>query len=499
VHLKALVSSAVLVSAVMLSAGADTVTGNANRAGMVLALGFVGSLAFFKKDKWYSWAVSTAILAGVYISSFYIGWIACLTGALVFYSWRKIKPWVILAILVSGQILFSFFPQAAGRIGPTLELRTRIWRNSAELFFDNLPLGTGTGSARLEIFNSSEPELRELAGNHKRIDYLHSEPLTIITETGIPGLLLLFFMLYWLSRQSRSDYELGSLAAFWLIFTTDLPLATPLGAIPAAFFLSSVPGLKLRKVNVPVAVPLLALVLSLYWCFAVISGYSAMAGAGADTVGDLELAARRIPWEERVFLASGRAHLQSNMILAALEDSDNFINLYPDNYRGWELRAAALSAAGRNSHSDWARATLLIPENIDFPDRYLFALNSIQTGGMHPDTAIAISRVITGSTESLDVIINTLPPAGLASASERCLHLSMQSRCVSEEEAALTWLVSAKFAAAARPSITHELVFSILAEVDLYSHLEPAEQEEIHKYLELLREEIGMEQSIPIN
>ena len=75
----------------------------------------------------------------------------------------------------------------------------------------------------------------------------------------------------------------------------------------------------------------------------------------------------------------------------------------------------------------------------------------------------------------------------------------MQSRCVSEEEAALTWLVSAKFAAAARPSITPELVFSILAEVDLYSHLEPAEQEEIHKYLELLREEIGMEQSIPIN
>ncbi|MEA3265550.1 MAG: O-antigen ligase family protein, partial [Candidatus Fermentibacteria bacterium] len=272
VHLKALVASAVLVSAVMLSTGADTVTGNANRAGMVLSLGFVGSLVFFKKEKWYSWAVTTTILAGVYISSFYIGWVACLAGALVFYSSKKIRPWMILAVMISGQIFSMFFPEAAGRIGPTLELRTRIWRNSAELFLDNLPLGTGTGSARLKLFNTSEPELRELSGGDKRIDYLHSEPLTIITETGIPGLLLLLFMLYWLSRQSRSDYQLASLAAFWLIFTSDLPLATPLGAIPAALFLSSVGGPGNRKFNVPVVVPALALISSLYWCFAVITG-----------------------------------------------------------------------------------------------------------------------------------------------------------------------------------------------------------------------------------
>lgn len=501
IHLKALVASAVLVAAVMLSAGADAVTGNANRAGMVLALGFVGSLVLLRKNKWYSWIIILSILAGVFISSFYIGWVACLTGALVFYSWKKIKPWMIPAVMISGQIFFSFFPQSAGRIGPTLELRTRIWRTSAELFLDNLPLGTGIGSARLEIFNSSEPELRELSGGDKRIDYLHSEPLTLITETGIPGLLLLLFMLYWLSRQSRSDYQLGSLAVFWLIFTTDLPLATPLGAIPAAFFLSSVSGLNLRKVNVPVAVPALALVLSVYWCFTVISGYSAMAGTGTDPVGDLELAARRIPWEERVFLASGQVHLQNDMVLAALEDSQNFLNLYPDNYRGWELRAAALSAAGRDSHSAWAKATLLIPGNIDFPDKYLFALNSIQISGMHPDTAIAISSVITGSMESLGEIINTLPPAALTHASEKCFRLSMQCHSVSVEEAALMWLVSAKFATAARHSVPvpPELTFSILAEVGLYRHLEPAEQEEMHRYLVLMREDMGMEQSIPIN
>ncbi len=493
VHLKALVASAVLVSAVMLSAGADTVTGNANRAGMVLSLGFVGSLVFFKKDKWYSWAVSTAILAGVYISSFYIGWIACLIGALAFYTSRKIKPWMILAIMISGQIFSMFFPEAAGRIGPTLELRTRIWRNSAELFLDNLPLGIGIGSARLRLFNTSEPELRELSGGDKRIDYLHSEPLTIITETGIPGLLLLLFMLYWLSRQSRSDYQLASLAVFWLIFTSDLPLATPLGAIPAALFLSSVAGLSNRKLTVPAAVPILALCFSLYWCHAVITGYSALGRTGTNSSGDLELAARRIPWEERVFLASGHAHLQNNMILAALEDSEKFLNLYPEYYRGWELRAAALSAAGRDSHSAWAKATLLIPGNIHFQDRYLFALNSIQIEGMDPDTAMAISSVITSSRERLSITISTLPPAGLIHASELCLRLSTQCRPASMEEAASIWHVSARFAASAETSVTAELALSILAEADLYQYLPRPKQEEIEKILESLRAELGME------
>ncbi|MCK5841801.1 MAG: O-antigen ligase family protein [Candidatus Sabulitectum sp.] len=493
VHLKALAASAVLVSAVMLSAGADTITGNANRAGMVLSLGFVGSLVFFKKDKWYSWVLTTIILAGVYISSFYIGWVACLVGALVFYSWKKIKPWMILVIMISGQIFSMFFPEAAGRIGPTLELRTRIWRNSAELFLDNLPLGTGTGSARLEIFNSSEPELRELSGGDKRIDYLHSEPLTIITETGIPGLLLLLFMLYWLSRRSRSDYQLASLAVFWLIFTSDLPLATPLGAIPAALFLSSVGGLSNRKLNVPAAVPALALFFSLFWCFTVITGYLALGRTGTDQLGDLELAARRIPWEERVFLASGQAHLKNNMILAALEDSEKFINLYPEYYRGWELRAAALSAAGRDSYSAWAKATLLIPENIHLQDRYLFALNSIQIEGMNPDTAMAISSVITNSQENLSVTISSLPQAGLIHASELCLRLSIQCRSVSMEEAASIWHISARFAASAETSVTAELASSILAEADLHQYLTRPKQEEIEKILGLLRAEPGME------
>ncbi|MCK5036882.1 MAG: hypothetical protein KAS73_13395, partial [Candidatus Sabulitectum sp.] len=235
---------------------------------------------------------------------------------------------------------------------------------------------------------------------------------------------------------------------------------------------------------------------SLFWCFTVITGYLALGRTGTDQLGDLELAARRIPWEERVFLASGQAHLRNNMILAALEDSEKFINLYPEYYRGWELRASALSAAGRDSYSAWAKATLLIPGNIHFQDRYLFALNSIQSEGMDPDTAVAISRVITNSRERISETMCALPPGGLLHASELCLRLSIQCRPVSMEEAASIWCVSAKFAESAKADVPAELAIALFAVTDLHQHLTLPKQSEIQRLLGSIRTELqtrGME------
>lgn len=494
-HLTGLVAAAAATSVVILIAGADSVTGNANRAGMVLALGFMGNLVLFNKIRWYSWVTAALIICGIFVSSFYIAWIACFAGTLVFFFSGKLRihPWMVLVLMIAGQILFSLFPGSGGNIGPTLELRSRIWRCSSSLFVENLPLGTGIGSARLMIFNSAEPELRELAGGDKRIDFLHSEPLTMITEMGIPGLLLLLFILYWLSRKCKSSEQLAFLTAFWPIFTSDLPLATPLGAIPAALFLGFVPSLNNQRLRIPVAIPVLALIISLYWCFTVVSGYSALGNTGRSTVSDLELAGRRIPWEERVFLVSGQAHLQSGMVLSALEDSRKFLSLYPDYYKGWELRALALSAAGRSSFSAWARAALLVPDNIYSPDRYLFALNAIQPAGMNPDTAVSISIVLTRSRENISEFTDNMNSSEMFFVSSKLIDLSEQCRPVSMNSAAETWFMATCFAIEGGSSIPPELAVRILRERDLYSSLKSDRHPKADEYLELLMDELGIE------
>ncbi len=476
-HLAGLVAAAVITSMVMIAAGADTITGNANRAGMVLALGFVGSLILFNKKRLYSWLASSLIITGVLLSSFYIGWIACLAAGSVYFLWArwKIRTWMILTLMIVGQIIFAAFPQYAARTGPTLELRTRIWRYSAMLFKENIPLGVGIGSARLKIFNGAEPELRILAGGNKRIDYLHSEPLTMISELGIPGLLLLLFMLYWFTKKCKSVEQLALLTAFWPIFTSDLPLATPLGAIPAALFLGAIPSLRENRISVPVFLPVLALILSMYWFFMVVTGYSAMGNAERRSVTNIELACERIPWEERVFLVAGQIHLQNDMTLSALEDSRHFIDLYPDYFRGWELRATALAAAGRESSSSsaWAKAALLVPDNIVYPDRYFYALNAIQPG-MNPDTAIAISSVLIESRDSIKLLITGIDSAQSLFIISKLLDLSDQCRPLSSYHAAQIWFMAISHAVYTEDHLPSDLSMRILeAEDDLYQFLDP--------------------------
>lgn len=389
-HLFGLAAAAFITALPMMILGPDLITGNPNRSGMILALGFTASLGLAEKHRWSALVLSVAILAGAAVSGFITGLGACFLGGAVLSIRRKwnfdVRP--LILFMLGAQILFGILPETAGRFGPTLELRSRIWRHSIVLIKESIPLGTGTGSARLGVFTSAEPELRQLAGEDRRVDYLHSEPLTLVVENGIPGIMLVGFLLYWLFRRRGAAPQTAMLAAFWPVFATDLPLATPLGALPAALFLALYPAMGKKRFDVPLVVPVLIGLASIWWGFLVITGSAAL-GKRHPSTEELELACERIPWEERAFLAAGNAHLRDGAVLSALEDSRRFVQLYPNYYRGWELRAVTLSAAGRPSRSAWARAAALYPREELSTDRYLFALNAVDTSGMDPDTAMA--------------------------------------------------------------------------------------------------------------
>lgn len=494
-HLIGLSAAAAVTSVVMLLFGADTLTGNPNRTGMILALGFTASVAGMNRAKRFSWFLPPVILAGAVYSSFVIGWAACLLGSITFLirKRRQLDVRLLLIGMIAGQIAFSMVPDTAGRIGPSLELRSRIWRYSAVLFRENLPLGTGTGSARLEIYNSAEPELRILAGGEKRVDYLHSEPLTLIVENGIPGLLLTGFLFYWLFRRCGTSPQSSLLAAFLPVFMSDLPLATPLGALPAALFLGSYPPLGSKKIGIPALVPGLIAVASLWWAFAVISGYSALGRGDNASSEDLELACRMIPWEERAFLAAGHSHLRDGSVLAALDDSERFVRLYPSYYRGWELRAAALSAAGRSGYSSWARAALLLPEEIYTTERYLLALNGINPQGMYPDSACMIAGVLTRSRENLAEVEQLMTPSELVLSAGKMLALSSFCRGHSDSLAARSWFNGLAFASESGEQLPVEMVMGFFQSQDLYEYLPWDWGPKADEYLNELRERLGMD------
>lgn len=495
-HIPGLTTAAAVTSLVIIIFGPDTVTGNANRAGMILALGFTGSLFLARGRHRFFLLLPVLILAGAYISSFYICWVACAAGAAGYlirdndrFNWR-----MILTLMIAGQIAVSLFPSFAGRIGPTLELRTRIWSNSAGMFVQHMPMGTGFGSARLSIFNSAEPELRTLAGESSRIDYLHSEPLTLITETGISGLLVVGFILYLLYRKSGSIEVSALTLAFWPVFTADLPLATPLGALPAALFLGLLSSSNEHRVHIPVAVPVLLAMGSIWWGFLSLTGYRALADhMSTGSTDAIEKACSRIPWEERAFLAAGYSHLAQQDVLAALENAEKFIHLYPFDSRGWELKALSLSAAGRKSNSSWARAALLIPSETFRPDRYLMIINAIDTNGMDPDSALMLSSVLNTVFEERIELQSLMSPEERLSVSEKLLYLTDICRGLERDEmAAGIWVQALKFAVLSDAPVPSETGIGILLNAELKELLQWELEEKADEYLLLFEEKLGM-------
>ncbi|PIE51331.1 hypothetical protein CSA37_12335 [Candidatus Fermentibacteria bacterium] len=492
-----LAAAAAVTALLIIVLGPDAVTGNPNRAGMILALGFTASLFLLRKEKPYLLALPALILSGTVLTEFYICWIASLAGLAGFLLCKtSSKTWrIILVLMIVGQAAALFFPELAGKAGPTLELRTRIWRNSVRLFGENFPLGTGTGSARIRIFNTSEPELRILAGGNRRVDYLHSEPLTLITENGVFGILTVIAILYLIMRKHSSP-EISAMAlAFWPVFTSDLPLATPLGALPAALFIGMLTPVSKRKINLPLAVPAVLSLLSLYWCHITLDGYRSFSShMNTGSLSDIERACRKIPWEERVFLAAGYRHLAEGLFLAAIEDSRHFLQLYPQDSRGWELQALALSAAGReNSSSAWAKAALLLPDETFREDRYLMLINSIDTERMEPDTALMVADAFHRMLERNDDFLPAMPYEEQQTVLTKLIYLTETSLMLgSDNIAAEIWAEAIKISNLSENAPVPEVSIYLLSRTELNEHFTEAIKSSLEDDIAHLREKLGM-------
>ncbi|MFO7625873.1 MAG: hypothetical protein R6V62_01285 [Candidatus Fermentibacteraceae bacterium] len=423
-HLDGLVAAAALVSLLMVILGADAVSGNSNRTGLLLSLGVVAALADGNRTR--ALFKCALILPGLLVSAFYISWLAALLGAAVLYTHKRfpVNPGWLLVLMMAGQALFTAMPLMARRIGPTVELRTLIWRTSATLGLNAFPAGTGTGQARLSIYTDGGGDLQNLAGADRRVDFLHSEPLTLFTEFGAAGLTMLALLLLWVFRTRWEPLTAALLSAFWLVFMTDLPLATPLGALPAAFVIGGClkPG---RTVRVPGFVPAALAVVSIPWAYTVIKGYGAM--NHPENPRSASEACRYIPFEERAFLNSGWGWLRSGSALQAREYSQRFTELYPHYHGGWELQAGVLSQLNnpQASASAWRRAFVLAP--VGLHDRLLFALNGIPHSENSGDTLVLLGNSLAGKVP-WRIIYPEIPQEGYAETALRYLALAMNLR-----------------------------------------------------------------------
>lgn len=423
-HLDGLTAAAAGVSLLMVVLGPDAVSGNPNRTGMLLSLGVVASLADGKRTR--ALLKCALILPGLIVSQFYISWLAALLGAAVLPAWKrfKVNPGWLIILILALQALFTSMPRLAHRTGPTVELRALVWRTSAVRGLAALPLGTGAGQARLTVYSDGGDELQNLAGADRRVDFLHSEPLTMFTEFGVAGLAMLVLFLTWVFRTRWEPLTAALISTFWLVFTTDLPLATPLGALPAALVVGGClkPG---RTVRIPVLVPALFTLASIPWAYTVSRGYAAMNHPG--NPGKASEACRYIPFEERAFLNAGWAWLHAGSALEARNYSRRFIELYPQYHGGWELEAGVMAGLDRPAEAAAAfrRAFVLAPKGLR--DRPLYALNGIPYSENSGDTLVLL-----GNTLAEAVPWHTefpgIPDEGFADTALRHLALAMNLR-----------------------------------------------------------------------
>ncbi len=392
-HLRGLAWSAVLFSLHMTVFGPDSLSGNPNRTGMLLALGIVAAAA--ERRRATALVQAGLILPGMVVSGFRASWLAAALGLLILAAGRRGKspsPGPLIAVMAAVQIAFCLLPGNLRTGFPTLGLRATIWRTAGNMFLETFPMGTGTGRARLSVFTRGGDELQLPAGPEKRVDFLHSEPLELITGSGAVGVVLSALFILWVFRSRRDPLSAALLCCFWVLFTTDLPLATPLGALPAALVLGGclAPGPGTR---VPAAVPLVLLGGSLYWGITVTAGYRAMA-AGSGNPEKAAEACRLIPFEERAWLQAGWCRLRSGHLLEASRYSAGFIRMYPGYHGGWELEGAIRGALGRDAGaaSAWRRAFMLAPSGLN--ERLIYALNGVPGAESSGDTLRAMGEAL---------------------------------------------------------------------------------------------------------
>lgn len=368
----------------------DLPAGNPNRLGPLFVAGLLAVItgAGFK-DKFIRLPAGTIMAVGLYLTHFYTAVVALVLGILWFLisKKQKINPAFMLFFLLTGQIFITASPDIAGKAFPTLELRSRTWTAGLAQLEKTLPWGTGAGQSRLTLIQDAGDEAQLLVGDpDTRIDFLHSEFLTPIVEMGVLGFAALLLAGWFFLKRNFAPVSGAFFVCILPFLLIDLPLASPLGAMPIAFCLVlSMDGFrKGRVINISPAVPVILLGLSIFWAGAVIHGYHLMdKGRKIAIVGDpaeaselFASAVKFIPFEERNYIYLGESRMQQNAVLASYDAYCTFNSIYPGYWRGWVAQAEVESNLGRmqDAAGSWITALRMAPVTLD--ERCIFAVNA---------------------------------------------------------------------------------------------------------------------------
>lgn len=378
----ALAAAAALTAVLSLILPDDLPSGNPNRQGPLLALALLAvSTGMYSPGRAAGPFLVLILAAGLWRSGFYTAMAAAMS-ALAWFLLRGRRRTSLQGIPVAAMIVLQAFlllrPQAAAAISPSLELRTLIWRSGFALLGEAGPLGTGTAVSRLGLLEGGTDRMQELAGPDSRVDFLHSEILTLPVEQGVIGIAVVILAAFLAIRGRMSRAGGAALVCCWPFLAIDLPLATPLGAIPIAAGLAWASGTGAGRVLGRTAVraaALLALVLSVAWAWSVIEGNRLLAegieaGASGRNVESARMLGRSstlVPWEERTHYYRAVALARASRLEDALGETGVFLRMYPYYWRAWALEGDLLAATGRRGEAAEAylQAVLTAPAGTD--------------------------------------------------------------------------------------------------------------------------------------
>lgn len=383
-----LVLPAVLIACLSMVLPDDMPSGNPNRQGPMLALSILAiSAGIIRPGRIAGSAILLLLAAGLWKSGFYTAMISVICAAgwfLLRRNSRTSMQGIPIFVAILFQSMFLIFPQSAASLHPSLELRALMWRSGFSLLERAGPWGTGTAVSRIGLMTGGSDRMQALAGPDSRIDFIHSEILSLPVEQGIVGALTALAFIV-LSIKRKTTPARGSvLLCCWPFLAFDLPLATPLGAIPLSIGLAWALGGGGRRVTSAAMRPgaVAALLLSLPWAAAVLIGNGFLergiragaTGRNAQSASLLRNASILLPWEERTHYYRAVALARDSMIDDALRESRSFLEMYPSYWRAWALEGDLLAAAGRREEAagSYLQSILTAPTGTDSLERIAF-------------------------------------------------------------------------------------------------------------------------------
>ncbi|OQC69894.1 MAG: hypothetical protein BWX47_00839 [candidate division Hyd24-12 bacterium ADurb.Bin004] len=404
-----MVLPAVLMACLSLVLPDDMPSGNPNRQGPMLALSILAVAAGIIRPGRIAGAVILLLLAaGLLKSGFYTAMISvvCAAGWLLLRrNSRTSMQGIPIVAAILFQSMFLFFPQSAASINPSLELRALMWRSGFSLLERAGPGGTGTAVSRIGLMTGGSDRMQALAGPDRRIDFIHSEILSLPVEQGIAGGIAALAFVVLCVKRKMTPVRGSVLLCCWPFLTVDLPLATPLGAIPLAIGLAwaSGGGGKRMESAAMRRGAVIALLLSLPWAAAVLIGNGFLergiragaAGRNAESAGLLRNASILLPWEERTHYYRALALARGSNFEDALRESRSFLEMYPSYWRAWALEGDLLAAAGRREEAAWSylQAILTAPAGTDSLE--LMAFNAAATPPADTAHAVILASILT--------------------------------------------------------------------------------------------------------